>query len=913
MRIVPILAALALLTTSLAAPAPTPAVIQSPDLAAGFRQVPVESRMRLYWRVFGPAWTEPEIDRQLAFIKSSGVGGVTVYFLYPVELDDAARGVFNQRFGSPEFLRTFGYAARKAAALGLTFSVNGGTGWPFGGPAVEPRDAALRLRRVLGTKGTPPPKELVSLAPGESIVAAFQGRKDITAAVRAKRLPDPLTVDIIAFISGPTGQQVKRASFGGEGQVLSHYDQAALERWLAKVAQPLFDAAPGLIRGFGCDSLEVYRSNWAPDLPKEFKRRRGYDLIPRLPELFDEAAPARRDLRHDFWRTLAELVEERFIVPLGRWCDRRGAVLEMEPYGTPPNPMTAGGAISLPTGEHYEWRGYCVQRYVSSMARIAGHNVVGAEAWTWSGIPNRLGDSLSDLKVVSDMTFLAGANDLTGVDFPYSPAVAGTPGWMPYYGPTLGPGNPQWAFFPALGDYLNRCQWLLRQGEPVRKVAVYLPIEDILSDGSADRMLLDFALKDKLVTGAPTSEFGLRNALRHHSDLLDGIVSAGFEYDGIDFWAVERLGAVKDRRLVVGRAEFEALVLPNLERLDLEALERVAAFCRAGGTVVATRRLPGRIPGLRGVQGLPRLRRLLSDLFGESPQPGVWHACGRGRAVLVTEDKGAGEILATAIVPQIRFSDKPLDVGFVHRRAGERDIYFLANVGAEDAAFTVDWPGETRPIEVWDAFRSEIRSTDPKGKAMEIHLSARGSLFLVAGGKTSNALAPRSAQPPPPDRIVPIKTEWTLQFDGPEAPPSIQLSDLVSWTEIPAGKFFSGLGAYAADFIWEGPLPERARLAFDQIREAAEIRLNGIPLGVLFNPPLEVDITAALRPGRNRLEVTVANLPLNRFLGLPDQDLEPLRKEYGNRFAAPEEKKSAGGPAPSGLIGPVRLIVYDKR
>ena len=216
-------------------------------------------------------------------------------------------------------------------------------------------------------------------------------------------------------------------------------------------------------------------------------------------------------------------------------------------------------------------------------------------------------------------------------------------------------------------------------------------------------------------------------------------------------------------------------------------------------------------------------------------------------------------------------------------------------------------------METWDALRSEIRKTDAKGNSLEIHLPARGSLFLVAGERTPDTQAPLSSELSPPDRIVPIKTEWTLQFDGPEAPPSIQLSDLVSWTEMPAGKFFSGLGAYVADFIWEGPLPERARLAFDQIREAAEIRLNGIPLGVLFNPPLEVDVSRALKPGRNRLEIKAANLPLNRLLGLPDQDLEPLRKQFGNRFAAPEEKKSSGGPAPSGLIGRIRLLVDDRR
>src|SRR5512140_2710871 len=435
----------------------------SPGLEEGFRNVPADSRLRMYWRVFGPAWTRPEIDRQLAVMKAAGLGGVTVYFLYPVALDDPARGIVNQRFGSAEFLDTFAYAARKARSLGLRFSVNGGTGWPFGGPTVGPADAAQRLREVRAARGSDPGAAL-SLGKDESLVAVFVDGLDVSAEARRGLLAAPLAGELRAYVSGPAGMQVKRPSNGGEGAAIDHFAAGPLERWLGAAVEPLLDAAPGMVEAVGCDSLEVYRANWTADLPSEFARRRGYDLIPRLPELFDDARARDSGVRFDFWRTLAELTEERFTATLGSWCRRRGVGLEMEPYGTPPNPMTAAAHISIPTGEHYEWKGFAVQRYVASMARVNGKPVVGAEAWTWAGLPNRLGDSLGDLKLVSDMTFLLGANDLTGVDFPYSPGSAGAPGWMPYYGPVMGDANPQWRFFPALAGYLSRCQWLLRQG-----------------------------------------------------------------------------------------------------------------------------------------------------------------------------------------------------------------------------------------------------------------------------------------------------------------------------------------------------------------------------------------------------------------------------------------------------------------
>jgi len=911
----PLLAAACAALVALASAAGLPAATERPaaapaapsDLARGFRDVPNDARLRMYWRVFGPAWTEPEIDRQLALIKDAGLGGVTVYFLYPVALDDPARGIVNQRFGSPEFLRAFAYAARRARALGLRFSVNAGTGWPYGGPTVGPTDAAQRLKEVRAAAGADP-KSTLKLADGERLVAAFLGQRDATEDAAGGRLPSPLPADLRAYIAGPTGMQVKRPSFGGEGAVLDHYDTPALLRWLEANVRPLLEAAPGLIEGIGCDSLEVYRANWAPELPDEFRTRRGYDLLPRLPELFDDASAARRLLRFDLWRTLAELTEERFTAVLGDWCAKRGVGLEMEPYGIPPSPMTAASHISTPTGEHYEWQGYAVQRYVASMSHLAGRNVVGAEAWTWAGLPNRLGDSLSDLKLVSDMTFLLGANDLTGVDFPYSPRDAGAPGWLPYYGPVMGEANPQWKLFPALVGYLNRCQWMLRQGTPVRKVAVYLPVEDALSGAPADQIVLDFEIRDRLATGRLTSEFGLKNALRHRSDLAHGLIRAGYDYDGLDFWAVSRLARTgAGGRLDVGAASYEAIILPGLEFMDAGALEKIAAFCRAGGTAVASGRLPAHAPGLGRERDERTLRRLVAEIFGESPAAGAFHACGRGGGIFVADPADAARALAGHVDPDLKMTPPPESVGFVHRRLGDgRDVYFLANVGPDAVELSAEPAGPPRRIEIWDAFTGRIRVEAARSGSFKLSLPGRGSTFVVVGGATADA------EPAPPvtgratDRRE-LALDWWLSFEGPDPPPPAVLRELKSWTDLPGGAFFSGTGTYRAKLDWTEALPARCDLRFDQVREAAEVRLNGRALGVVFAPYLAVDLAPALRQGRNDLEIAVVNLPLNRFLGQPDPDLGPLRARYGNRFPDPEEKKSAGGPAPSGLLGRIWL------
>src|SRR5690349_6304746 len=116
---------------------------------------------------------------------------------------------------------------------------------------------------------------------------------------------------------------------------------------------------------------------------------------------------------------------------------------------------------------------------------------------------------------------------------------------------------------------------------------------------------------------------------------------------------------------------------------------------------------------------------------------------------------------------------------------------------------------------------------------------------------------------------------------------------------------------YKCELTWDRPLPKRAWLELTRVAEDAEISLNGHTAGVLWTPPSKVEITEWLKVGTNSLGIAVANLPLNRFLGAPEEDLRPLRAAFGDRFPAPTEAK-VSQPVTSGLIGPV-AIEFSRR
>jgi len=831
-----------------------------------------------------------EIDYQLKVVKDAGLGGLVAYFMYPFAVDDRKNGIVNQPFGSPGFLSTFGVAAAEARKLGLRLGINGGTGWPYGGPSVSVEDSAKKLVPVKVAPGA----ALPLLGPNDRLIAAFADGQPVDLG------KPPAGKELHLYIEKPTMRQVKRSALGGEGLEVDPWNTSALLRWLKANVDPMLKATGRTLDTLGCDSLEVYEANWASDLPAVFKQRCGYDLGDNLDVAYTDTSPRGDGVRFDYWSTLTELFEERFTKPLGAYCEANRLNLEMEAYGTPPSPMTSARYIQTPTGEHYEWKGLAVQKYVASAAHMAGRNIIGAEAWTWAGLPNRLADTLSDIKLVSNMTFLLGANDLTGVDFAYSPRSAGSPGWLPYYGPAFNQNNPQWLAFPDMAAYLSRCQWMLRQGKPAVSAAVYLPVEDAFSKGGMDQMLLDFQLRDRFVTGKATSEFGLQNALTHYSALLRGINKSGIDYDGIDFWALDQLATVRGGRFEAGDSSYKAIVLPNLEAMEPNALTRVAEFCRAGGLVVASRRLPERAAGATADQS--QFHERLHEIFGDGAA-GHPHPFGLGSGVLLESDDEVGPYLAAQIGAQVSFAHPPETVGFVQRKLADRTITFLANTDARPAEVMVKLPGTAKTVELWDPMTGAIWLPESEESGYRIYLEARGSVFLVTGDFPRSATAHR---PPRLTKSYPLEVAWMLRFEGDPSPAAHVVREFKSWTEMGHGGY-SGAATYETEVEWQGR--RRAVLAIQGLHEVAEVRVNGARIGAVWCPPYQIEIGDALKEGSNAISIKVGNLLLNGFLAAPDQDLKALRAVYGNRFQTPEEKQLVKTPVPSGITGRVKLLV----
>jgi hypothetical protein len=188
---------------------------------------------------------------------------------------------------------------------------------------------------------------------------------------------------------------------------------------------------------------------------------------------------------------------------------------------------------------------------------------------------------------------------------------------------------------------------------------------------------------------------------------------------------------------------------------------------------------------------------------------------------------------------------------------------------------------------------------DPLGSAFVIFRRATETTRAAPLAKANG-----SAMPAP----LTIPGPWELSFPAASgAPASTTFAKLISWTKHPEPgvKYFSGTATYHKEIdIPASHLRSDVTLHLDlgQVREIAEVRLNGIDLGILWKPPFRVDITRAAKPGKNQLEVRITNLWPNRLIG------DQLLPEAQRIARTPDTSFKKESPLlDSGLLGPVTI------
>ena len=865
-----------------------------------FQAPPDDARPMMRWWWFGPAVTKPELRKELETMHSVGIGGVEIQPVYPMMLDDESKGIKNLAYLSPEFLDDVRFANVTARSLGMRVDLTLGSGWPYGGPKT-PLDLAAGRLRVVSVPVTGATLASPKLDEGEKLIAAFvvTGTEKSFDPATAQRIdmntwaiPNGAgTRTALIFIASHTKMMVKRAAFGAEGYVLDHFSRAAIDTHLAGVATPLLDA-------FGeqppyavfSDSLEVYLSDWTPDLPAEFLARRGYDLIPHLPELVAGGSSQAEAVRHDWGVTLSDLIRENYLAPLASFATSHHTRFRSQTYGEPAVTLADEVVPQLPEGEGPQWRTFSFTRWASSANHLYGNNVTSAETWTWLHSPAFRATPL-DMKAEADRMFLLGVNQIVGHGYPYSPDAAGEPGWSLYAAAAFNAHNPWVPVMPDVTRYLQRMSWLLRQGKPANDIAILLPEDDAQAA---------FTLGHVSVTDE------MRRLIS--PELMATILDAGYNIDYIDATMIDKLNGVP----------YPVIILPNVTRLPLSAYRKIESYAAAGGQVIGLGKTPALAPGLKEQDSSAEIAATSARLFQNPGHKGV-----------ALDSVGAlAEALHRVLPPDVDATGQFAGLGFIHRKLEGMDLYYVVNSSHQPVNGNIKLRAAHTTIESWNPDGGAVLASAAydKSAGIPLQLAPYESRIFVLGDapvrKSVNARHQESSL------LQDLSSGWQIRF-GDETS-SHPVDHLASWTEVPGKQFYSGKAVYTRTFTLQNVPTAYTRVLLDfgegvatvdnrpprasgtralldpPIREAAIISINGQRVGSLWHPPYRIEITKFLHSGENHIEVSVYNTAVNEMAGQPPRDYSALNARYGKRFDMQDMDHLQ--PVPSGMMGPVRLL-----
>jgi hypothetical protein len=641
------------------------------------------------------------------------------------------------------------------------------------------------------------------------------------------------------------------------------------------------------LRSMTNDSWEAGSQNWTDNMIAEFTRRRGYDPHPWLPVLTGhvvESAQASDRFLWDFRKTIADMIAEEHYGQLEASLKERGMSHYSESHESGRAFIADGmevkkfddipmGAMwtQLPGVDKPLYRYDADDRETASVAHIYGQNLAAAESMTSAGAPWVW--SPATLKPTADQEFVNGINRLVIHESTHQPLIGKEPGLtLGRYGLWFNR-NETWAEEAGPWvEYLARSSYLLQQGHFVADILYFYG-----EDSNLTALFLD---------KAPNLPVGY-----------------GFDYINADA-LIHKLSATNGRITTHSGMNYRLLVLdPYSKHMSLPVLRAIHKLVEQGAVVAGEK--PTDTPSLADDQA--EFRLLDDELFGDGT--GI-HMVGKGS--VYAGENAASVLNALYVTPDFDYTRPEGDtrIAFVHRRLADGDIFFLDNRNDRDETVDASFRVAGREPELWYAETGKSTPasyTIANGRTtVPLHLDPWGTVFVVF---RKPATAPtQTLSKVVETQLAAIRGPWKVNFQPDRgAPASITLDKLISWSESPiAGvKFFSGAGTYS-NIIQVSPdwLKSGAKLWIDlgEVKNLAEVTVNGKSLGIVWHAPYQADATTALKPGTNEVTIKVINSWVNRMIG--DQQSDATKKYT---FASFVPYKANSPLLPSGLLGPVRL------
>ena len=983
-------------------------------IQSGFKNPPLDCWPHTRWWWPGNPVSKAEITYELEQMRSHGIRGFEQISMGEVY----EKG--NIPYLSDQFMEMLKHTVKESKRLGMEVSLNfGGPGWIIGGAWVKEdqksKDLVPTFTDLAGNtiyNGDLPDKLTKTKRSWEHYTPKLDGDETLLAVVAGKldrdgKIIESSLINLTSTVSAkkinwnvPEGEWRLMAFWlkkNGISNAVDHFSKQAMESYCDFLGNKFYNAFGDefgkTVESLFADSFELPNLsggiNWSTGLLEGFQNEKGYDLVPYLPAIWWNVGEISPKIRFDVNDFLHKTGLKIFFKTFLGWCENHHIQGRIQAYGFNTDNIEASGMAHIPemeitAGEKdaADWFDTRIgpKQYVSSGAHLYGRKVVSAEVYTfihWE----RYRETLEELKIASDGYLLAGATKFYNHGFNFSPEKIVTPTRSLPFAAYIQPQNVWWNYYPKLAAYIARCSYLLRQGDFSADIALYSPLANQWA-------------KSALNMRKWTREFDW-------GELGGLLISNGYNYDLINDDALQNLATVADGKIKVRNLEYKVLILPNVETIPLKTLQFIEKYVDMGGIVIALERLPEKSTGfLDYKQGDDKVKEITNSLFNKPKQPvskgdNPYGLSGPGivEGVMMNPyGKGGTYQLKNVIDRQIWWDKRSSaldpfletirrhnapDFGidfaaeglrkndgltFLHRKLGEKDIYFVANIQDKQSTIPVTFRVKNKVIRKWNPFTGEITSllsfTEAKdGIKVPLNLLPYESLFLEfspgepeayvtqssfsdivkVGKHILRALAIRNGTcytiVKSENKEIKITTEvsgipapylisgkWSMELKGEDFPFFTSQSELLSsWIDDPLTRNFSGTGRYEISFnLPVDYLQKDLRLFLDlgKVGNIAEVRLNDNLPGIIWMRGQKVEVTGVAKPGVNKLVVLVTNTLINRVSAMtqPPPVPEDLVSRFGDRSVQKETPREFGFKAlpASGLIGPVQIIAVKE-
>jgi hypothetical protein len=444
------------------------------------------------------------------------------------------------------------------------------------------------------------------------------------------------------------------------------------------------------VLGFRGDEPDYGFTPWTTRMPEEFKKRKGYDIVPNLGVIFAKLLTTeQKRMKADYWDVWSDLFRENFFDLQAEWCEANGMeyVVHLNHEEKMMDLVRSSGDffknmrhVSIP-GVDAIWlqiwpdKVADFPKLASSAAHMYGRPRSLSESFAAYTIP----PSVPQAKWVIDYQLVRGINLFEYMFWPIS-ATRVAKGYL---------GTQE---FIPVAKYSNRASYLLANGVPAAQVALYHPTGNLwMGDDAANKSALDIA-----------------QALSENQIDYDFV-----DDQGLSSVFTQNKGSFKN----LSGQVYTTVIIPAIDYIPEKVFTRLKEFSSAGGKVVFIGKTPTKLVGQTFLNA------------GEIPSI-TWGA---------KENSGK---LTPAVIKAITASDVKLNkpapsIKYLHRRWKDAEMYFFFNEGDTDQTVQATIAGSGK-AEVWDAFAGKIDPLKVNSKSqgtveVPLHLKAHETRFIVTG------------------------------------------------------------------------------------------------------------------------------------------------------------------------------------